>query len=152
MLAPKCPAPKRTGPFSQSGDWSITKLEKLHPLLESLASLGIIRVHLRVLLKSLNTPVLSWSEGLQWRPQLIPHDAERRQSLGQLYIWSRLFFQSGNLLIRASEIGWRSWCYIVKGFTKIYKCVYFAKCFQIIPTCLVCDFTWVIIASCVTTK
>ena len=33
--------------------------------------------------------------GFQGRLQLGPHDAERRQSLGLLYVWSLLFLQSG---------------------------------------------------------
>ena len=34
-------------------------------------------------------------EGFQGGPQLCLHDAERRQSLGQLYVWSVLFFSTG---------------------------------------------------------
>jgi len=43
----------------------------------------------RAPLKSLNTVVLWWYEVFQ-----VLHDAERRQSLGKLYVWSLLFFQS----------------------------------------------------------
>ena len=41
------------------------------------------------LLKPLNT-ILLWCTGVFSGP----HDADRRQSLGQLYVWSLLFFQS----------------------------------------------------------
>ena len=33
--------------------------------------------------------------GVSWGPYLVPHDAEIRQSLGQLHAWSLQFFQSG---------------------------------------------------------
>jgi len=45
-------------------------------------------------LKHLNTIVLWWSEGFQEGPELSSHVAERRQSLGQLYVWSRCSFSS----------------------------------------------------------
>ena len=40
---------------------------------------------------SLNAIVLWWSRNFYLRP----HDAEGRQSLGQIHVWSRLFFLSG---------------------------------------------------------
>ena len=60
-----------------------------------LTSLGIVRDHLRALLKPFNTIVLCCTIGFMGFPQLGPHDAERGQSLGQLYASSLPFFQCG---------------------------------------------------------
>ena len=46
---------------------------------------------LRTPLKPLNTIVPWCTGGFKGGPQLGPHDAERRQSLGQLHVWSLLF-------------------------------------------------------------
>ena len=44
--------------------------------------------------------VLWWYKGFQCHPKLGPHDAERSQSLGQLYVWSALFLQFKYMLPR----------------------------------------------------
>ena len=69
--------------------------QKLHLLCERLASLGIIWGQLVASLKLLNTILLWLSNGFQGGPQFGSHDAKRRWSLGQLYVWSLLFFLCG---------------------------------------------------------
>ena len=61
---------------------------KLHPISERHYG-ATIKGHL----KPLNTIVLWWFKGFQGILQLDTHDAERRQSLGQLCVWSLLFLQ-----------------------------------------------------------
>ena len=51
-----------------------------------LESLGIMGTLIKAPLKSLSTIVLRWSEKLKEGSQLAPHDAERRQALGQLHV------------------------------------------------------------------
>ena len=70
-------------------DW-----EKLHPDSERLASLGIMVAQLMASLKPLNTIVLWWSKTFQRDPKVGPRDTERCQSLGNLWVWSLLFFYS----------------------------------------------------------
>ena len=75
---------------TEDPDW-----KQLHPLYKRPASLSVIRALLMAPHKPLDTIVLRWSEGFQEAVQLGPHDAEKRQSLGQPYVLSLLFFQSG---------------------------------------------------------
>ena len=64
-------------------DW-----KNLHCLSERLTSLGIMQIQLRISFKPLNMIVLWWFEGFHVF-------FKRRQPLGQLFIWSMLFYQSG---------------------------------------------------------
>ena len=62
---------------------------------ESLASLGTMREQFRVPLKCLDITVDCDIRGVSGSPQFVPHDTERRQSLGQLYARSLLFLLPG---------------------------------------------------------
>ena len=50
---------------------------------------------------------LWWSEEFQGSPQLRPHDAERRQSVGQLCVWSLLFSSLGSQLVALKQMWWK---------------------------------------------
>ena len=58
---------------------------RLHARLEINTS-AVREAQSRAPLKSLNTMMLRWSEWFQKELQPAPHDAKRRQSLGQLYV------------------------------------------------------------------
>ena len=72
-----------------------TRLKKLHPLSKRLTTVGIMWAQLRVPLKTFNKLILWWYEEFKRGLQLAPNDAGRRWSLGQLYVWSLLFYQKG---------------------------------------------------------
>ena len=75
--------------------------KKLTPRLsERLELLGIMETQLRALLKLLDTIVLWCSRGFRLALKLVAHDAERRQSLGQLYIQRTRFLN----LVKLNQI------------------------------------------------
>ena len=75
----------------------------LHRLSERLACLGILGVQFRIPLKPFKTIVLWWTERFQGVPQLGSHDAERRKSLEQLYVWWYTDKNSATYTTRLSE-------------------------------------------------
>ena len=70
-----------------------TKLEKLHIRVWEAS----VSRHNGGSLKPLNTRVLWWFQKCQGVPQWDPHKTERRQPLGQLYVWSMFFLPAWTL-------------------------------------------------------
>ena len=62
---------------------------KLHPLSDSLTSLGIMGAQIKIILKPFNTILMWWSEGFQGC-------RETPVSRASMHVWSRLTFWSGS--------------------------------------------------------
>ena len=87
-------APRSGGLAEIIAEKKILQIRRGRSPIEGQASLGLIGAQWRAPLKLFSIIQLWWSERVHGSTQLVPHDAGRRQSLGQLYTWSSMLLQS----------------------------------------------------------
>ena len=68
--------------------------------------ISIMGAQLKGPLRSLNMIAMRLSKGFQGDPELVPHDVETRQSLGQLYVRLLLFFRPCLASVQACKNIW----------------------------------------------